>query len=739
VAESRERRSTGADWTTSLLLLVAIGLAVGGLSRVLADFGWWFVVMAIVTVVLLAAAITRSITRRSGWPALASLITGLAAVTLVFAPATAILGVIPTFGTVGEFFALAQSGAVSISGQRVPADVDAGILFLVCFGVAAVAVLMDALAIAARVPAFAGVPLLVLLLVPSIVRPSLQNALLFALVAASYLAILAVRANRRSRPAALGVAAIAVVAALLVPPVLPSTNPTEGTSGGGSGGRGPVTTGLNPILTLGDDLRRSTPAPALSYTTTATGGLYMRLTALDDFTGEAWEPTEGELVQENSVDQFPQPPGLEEAVPRTTDTTQVQVANVRSRWLPAPYAPQSVEGLVGEWAWEAESLAIRTARSSARAQEYEVESLTISPSVEQLVAAGTGAPVGFDRYLAVPDDLPAVVGEVALEVVGAASTNYDKAVALQGYFRNGEFTYSEDAPVDEGYDGSGAEVLAEFLDAKSGYCVHFSSAMAAMARTLGIPARVAVGFTPGQATGFDEGEVEYEVSTYNLHAWPELYFAGVGWVRFEPTPGRGRAPAFAPSTVDDPSTPDVNEAEPPAVDEPTATPTDAATRPPEATPERPEAGGDVSAPVIQPAWFFAALLLLLLVPWAWRAIRRSRRLGAVDDGSAGDAWDELRDTADDLGLATSDTRTPRQVALDLAPHLDDRGRAAFDRLRAALETEVFAGRAAQPLADDVRAVLWSLRRRAGVARTLVAALAPRSLFARWTIPVSRVD
>jgi len=718
-------------------MLVGIGVAVAGLSRVLDGTGWWFVAMAVAAIVLLAAAIVRSVARRAGWPIVAAVIAAVATITLFFLADSAIVGLIPTVASIGAFGELQEQGLSSIAGQGLPANADQGILFLICLGVAALAVVMDALALVARTPALTGVPLLLLLLVPSLVRPSLDDAFFFALVAAAYLGILAVRMRRRARPAAFGVAAVALVVSLVVPPLLPAPETLEAES---SGSGGSLATGINPILNLGDDLRRGDPALALTYTSTAPRGQYLRLTALDDFTGVAWEPTAIEVDAGNTVAEFGPPPGLIDAVPRTEETTEVEVSSIRSRWLPAPYAPASIQGLVGAWSWEPEGLAIRSERANARNQQYRVESIDIAPSIEQLVAAGTVVPTGLERYLQLPADLPAVVGETALAVVGAAPSNYDRAVALQAYFRSGDFFYSEEAPVQDGYDGSGALVLADFLEAKTGYCVHFSSAMAAMARTLGIPARIAVGFTPGQATTVpgDDGEmeVEYRVTTHNLHSWPELYFADIGWVRFEPTPGRGTPPAFAPLVADDPATPDVDESEP--LPESTSTPTAAPVAPEALDPETAEAGGtDAATPVTSTTWALAALVLLLLVPWALRAIRRARRLRFVDDGSATAAWDELRDTADDLGLATSDTRTPRQLVIDLAPHLDERGRASLERVRAALESEAFARRDGLPDSDDLRAVLRALRRQAGIPRRLIAALAPRSLVQGLGFPVSR--
>ena len=81
-----------------------------------------------------------------------------------------------------------------------------------------------------------------------------------------------------------------------------------------------------------------------------------------------------------------------------------------------------------------------------------------------------------------------MVSTTAADVVKAAgaTTDYAMALALQNYFLSDGFTYSTTAPVDEGYDGSSASVIATFLKKKAGYCVHFSSAMAVMARRSGV-------------------------------------------------------------------------------------------------------------------------------------------------------------------------------------------------------------------------------------------------------------
>src|SRR5699024_9034687 len=104
-----------------------------------------------------------------------------------------------------------------------------------------------------------------------------------------------------------------------------------------------------------------------------------------------------------------------------------------------------------------------------------------------------------------PSDTPAIIGRTAARVTAGADSSYDRAVALQDWLRSsGEFSYSEVAPVADGYDGTGIDVISQFLDQRRGYCVHFASTMAVMARELGIPARLAVGFAPGTVVRTDD-------------------------------------------------------------------------------------------------------------------------------------------------------------------------------------------------------------------------------------------
>jgi protein-glutamine gamma-glutamyltransferase len=122
----------------------------------------------------------------------------------------------------------------------------------------------------------------------------------------------------------------------------------------------------------------------------------------------------------------------------------------------------------------------------------------------------------------------------ARDLVGTPKNPYAAVVAIESWFRSGgDFVYDERPPVP-----GGTPPLVSFVTAtKRGYCQHFAGAMAVMLRTLGIPARVAAGFTSGR---YDANDERWLVADRNAHTWVEAWFSGFGWLPFDPTPGRGQ-------------------------------------------------------------------------------------------------------------------------------------------------------------------------------------------------------
>jgi transglutaminase-like putative cysteine protease len=190
---------------------------------------------------------------------------------------------------------------------------------------------------------------------------------------------------------------------------------------------------------------------------------------------------------------------------------------------------------------------------------YTAWSYAPSPKPQALARLGAAYPATLSRYLAVWGDetvpafgahgRPAALAHLfasdpsarsyrplyraAVRVVGNARTPYGAAVALETWFRSsGGFTYDEQPP-----QARGVPPLVGFVTTThDGYCQHFAGAMALMLRYLGIPARVAAGFTSGH---WDTSTKRWVVSDRDAHAWVEVWFPGYGWLPFDPTPSRG--------------------------------------------------------------------------------------------------------------------------------------------------------------------------------------------------------
>jgi hypothetical protein len=163
-------------------------------------------------------------------------------------------------------------------------------------------------------------------------------------------------------------------------------------------------------------------------------------------------------------------------------------------------------------------------------ESYSVATRFPSPSPEELAAAGTDYPPEvLEHYLQLPPDFSDEVGRLASRTTRRADTPYEKVQALDAYLSRLPYSTSISAPP------AGTDGVAHFLfTAKSGFCLYFASAMAVMLRSVDVPARLAVGYLPGEP-GARVGE--YILRDKHYHAWAQAYFPGYGWVDIEATPG----------------------------------------------------------------------------------------------------------------------------------------------------------------------------------------------------------
>ncbi|MGO4691842.1 transglutaminase family protein [Glaciibacter sp. 2TAF33] len=734
-----------AHWPLTLASLLLLVVGFSALGPLLRGSGWWFAMTFVAAVVLCSTAVLR----RWGVPVsvvpVAAVGVLLGVITLLFGNATGLLWILPSTDTFEHFHALITSGIRSIEQQSTPAVPTEGIVFLLVCGGGLIAILMDILAITLRWPALAGLPMLIPVLVPGVVVDGGAEAISLVLAGAAFLLLLRVDVRtrrtqeadnpdqgrdaprvfapvRRRGPGPLWgsviVGSVGIVSALVLSTTTPAL--TTGSLAGSGSSRLLFGSGVSPMIDLGQDLRRPKAGPALHYTTTATVLPYFKLLTLDQFVGTTWTASIDRADPENTVDKIADPPGLSADVRTTESRTSVVIDGVQTNWLPAPTPATKVTGLSGAWYWDSRTRAIGSRDTTTRDQKYTVTALQLAPTAEQLRASSTTYPASVVSYLDLPVPRPEIIDQTAREVTSSSASNYDAAVAIQDYLRGDDFSYDTEAPVEDGYDGGGADVIGTFLEVKRGYCVHFASAMAIMARSIGIPSRIVLGYLPGSASSnVTEGFGRYNVSSHDLHSWPELYFTGIGWVPFEPTPGRGSVPDYA--------TPEAASAAPttPGGSLPTSAPR--ANEDGASTGQGGTSGQTVQSQqldaLLHAGLAVAILLAILLAPGVTRRIRRTRRLVRIRSGADGAAaaWAELTDTAIDHGIPVRDTETPRELAARLTgfvsrtepgtgPARDDATgdahgvRAQVDRLLVAEERSSFA-RPGQPTTTDAGAGL----------------------------------
>jgi transglutaminase-like putative cysteine protease len=574
---------------------------------------------------------------------------------------------LPSRDSVVALWLLLGEGFADIQRYAAPVPVEDGIALLTAGGIGLIAILVDLFAVRLRRAALAGLPLLALFSVPAAVVNDPIAWPVVVVAALGYIglllsdgrerigqwgrAVLVRRSQRAASTAAPGTYALrsapfrlsgkrigfaAIGLAVLLPALVPTLQPDPLFGfgvGNGAGEGGNTITIPNPVAGMRGQLTQQQNATVLNYTTSDGEPHYLRLWSLDEFDGEEWGMTAPRGRPEDRVSEgpLPAPPGLGPSVPVKRVTSRITMSEGISRlhFLPLPYPPTEVAA-DGDWRADRSTLMVFSTREEARGLTFDVVSTRPEPTPEILERAAPPPADVIDRYLQVPPTLPSEIIDLAEEVTRDAKTPYAKAVRLQQWFtEDGDFTYSLETR------GQSNSALIDFLIRnRTGYCEQFAAAMAIMARVLDIPSRVAIGYTGG--TPVQGG---FQVGTHDAHAWPELYFQGVGWLRFEPTPGGGLGQGTA-------SAPDYSE--PPAVtsgEEEGASPAASASAAPEsgsdddaAAAERrnpreldPDFGGapvelDEGMPLAaRIAIGVGALLLVALLPAAWRLVIRMRR------------------------------------------------------------------------------------------------------------------
>ena len=661
------------------------------------EFGPWFGWATAVTTGMLAVTTTsRWLLRKRGaqWISLPlALLTAAVFLVRLLTPSKMFAGFIPTMATLHDVGTLLSNASQTFQFSPPPVPANAGVTLVVLSSLVIVTALVDLLALQAHAPAFAALPLLALW-TPTIVLAREISLFLVFLSLVTWLALLALeRAGRaawylsalRTSWALVSAAVVFALVSLLALPALQkwshwssfevAKNPRS---------TAPIVAGEPVVLSEGVELSHilgeRSDETILRYRALGAKPSILRLKVMSDYNDGQWEAA----TDLDDLEDFPPAPatGLDT---EAASVLEVQHTGLVERFGVSPGHTLGIASNARDWRLTRDTGELIHERG-AIAAPYEVT--WEEPEVSRQALQDAHVPMNVaDRWTAVPDDLPDSFYEELKRAKEDATTPYEMAVNIQNWFRSsGAFTYEV---TNDEVTGS---ALDDFFINRSGFCVHYATAMTLMLRHEGIPTRVAVGFLPGQR---DTGGW-MEVAANRAHAWPEVYFEGHGWIRFEPTPPdqTGQAPDWTrePAVSDDNETPapddspTLTETEPETSAESTSQTSE--TSPEEtAVTQAPDEGSRPILLIVGIALFAAALIVFGV------RLRRFRRQQRREGFSQ--KWDAARQICasvapDAVAEHWRSSRSPSQIAAALQPELPPEMGPVLIELAAVIERQAFA-------------------------------------------------
>ncbi|MBK8469783.1 MAG: transglutaminase domain-containing protein [Actinomycetales bacterium] len=757
-----------------------------GLTTLVQTQTWYSRAVWFVIVVAVAGTLMRRVTSRALLVAAVQVTAVVFVTTWLYAGSTTWYGV-PTLASARAVGSLFGQFGQTIYSSSAPIPGTLGVEVTLALLGASVALLVDYIAVGRGAPAAAGLPLLTAFLAAAANSGSALSPLYFLIAAAAWLLMLGRQAQvgmRRwasttARPLtpsgattdvtvsrfgsiARRLAIVGLVTAVAVPTMMPHLPPRYLLDGlaRSADGRGNAKVGFNSTLDVGRSLTSGDSSVVLTYRTNAAAPAPLRVLSATTYDGTSWQRPSPTLGSSARLE-------LDGSVPRTERMIVVEsyALDPPSLATPQPVIAADLSGVSWQVDESTSDIYVQTKPST-----YTTSYLEVAPTAEMLRDGVDGKPGtdplpssrAFAAALRLDPASAAVVQGTAARVTAQAGTRYDAAVAIQEWLRtSGGFSYSLTLPEPSseaaqppaagsaGSDGStvltGRDPISWFLQSKQGYCVQFASAMVMMARAIGIPARMAIGFLPGS-----QQEGLWRVTSADAHSWPELYFAGSGWVRFEPTPQSrtGAAPSWTlplPQNVPLPTS--------------TARLTD---DPLERLERDPDAGAletgittELDLPVLERirtwladgAHLLLAIVVLvvigaLILPVTAALVRRLRsRRGGPPDVVVEQQWSAFTSQLDDLGVRPTPGGTLRdwQHQLTRDGYLDDPAREALATLVLTVERARYARPGAAIDADlrrHTRAVLADVSQSRAWQQRVHAWLAP-SAGRQWWGAVGR--
>jgi transglutaminase-like putative cysteine protease len=655
----------------TLLGALAILAATLAIPPMISGDGWFWPTVEVVLVIWLVGVGAR-LARVPAIAVIVLQVLGAAVALTALFTVGGIGGVIPNGAVLVEAGDLLTGAWEQIRTTVSPAPSSTELAFLICLSVGTTALIVDILIAVCRAPALVALPLLCVYSVPASIDLTMLPWEAFAAPAMLYAVLLTASglSGRRLGAGAgvaqvitgVGLASIATVIALVV---------AGSVTGVGTAGRLPrsqtglsTAIGLSPFASLEGSLQRADPVDMLRVSGLDSAH-YLRTVGLQKWNGVGFE------VDTLSDGQLPNNPTS------SADQQQITVTSLayRDQFLPIYNGTTAISDVAPGWSYDAALESVHRP-DAVTPDPYRITAAFTEPTADELRADSVTA----GGSLTDTGQLSSEVAEQATAVTANAATAFDKANALREYFTNpaNGFTYSLTVP-----PGDSGDPLVDFLRNKQGFCEQYASAMTVMLRAVGVPARVAIGFTQGSR----DANGNYVISSNDAHAWVEVLFNGAGWVEFDPTPlggGQGGQQGFTDPAQAAPTAGETAGGGPSAgldLEEPAGDGGAAAALPSE---NSPGSSTTTDEPTIPTAmwWLLAALLVAAAAaagPTAVRNQRRRKRLATADAGgpdAAAAAWREIEDLAVDYGIALNPADSARSTAnrLARAAHLTDTGR-----------------------------------------------------------------
>lgn len=624
-------------------------------------------------------------------PSICALVAMTGVVTAWFAAQEAFAGFVPTRRAIDYLYHLFLLGIERLQLGSPPIEHSPAAGLVVTSTLLVAYLLADLVAVDARAPVWALVPALGVWAAP--ITLGEEISLLWvagtgvgaaAMIAASSYATGRIPAQGRLRSAVTLTAATAVtvaVALVLAPALLLLPTPVHWRAS-----QPGDATNLDLGLNLRDDLRRPEPRVVITYDGIQPADLGpLHAYTLTTFDGSSWHHTDADQWQPAEDDYLW--PGAFES--RAQHSVTVRIHDLQQDRLPVPGEPREVHS-EEPLAYAARTDEVRLVDPVSGTFSYELSIRPRDLSPARLADLDPRDAATRPALLQVPDTgYSQRIADLTRKVVSQADadTAYEQLVAIQNYLRDpGIFSYTESVA-----SGDTDDAVWDFLQDRRGYCVQFATTMVIMARTLDLPSRLAIGYLPGEPT--DDGTVQ--ITSDQAHAWPQVLFPEVGWVRFEPTPGvqSGQAPSWAPAGTQgsDPSAPSS-----------ASTPTAAATETEESTPDSAETDSEQTATAAGPSarlsWWLPALIALALVATA--AWGRLRRRGSQElEGT----WHRAEALIRAAGGTVGTGATPRAAVRSAAGVFESQhAYAALAELARAVELDRYADGAETPSAHQIR-------------------------------------